>query len=163
MDLDDPANGPAGMIRHILAQLVLSHSAFDMTSIKQLLAIEPSQVGELCDVFADLIEQLPRRYLVLCILDGITLYEKSPNRCEAGVEAMRILLEVVDSCKRKGCLFKLLVTCPGSSRALYRQFDEEEIIWMPKKIEPHGGLTEGNWDASAGILVKDWLEDSFTE
>ena len=163
MDLDDPASGPAGMMRSLLAQLLLSHSAFKLTTIKRLLNIDPSEVGELCNAFADLIEQLPRRYVVFCIIDGMTLYEDSPSRCEATAEATRILLEVMESCNTKGCMFKLLVTCPGSSRTLYQEFDEEEIIWMPKKVDPHGGLTEAKWSASAGVHLSDWLEDSVAE
>ena len=160
MDLDDPATGPAGMMRSLLAQLLLSHSAFKLTIIKRLLNIDPSEIGELCNAFADLIAQLPRRYVVFCIIDGMTLYEESPTRCEAAAEATRTLLEVMESCKTKGCMFKLLVTCPGSSRTLYREFDEEEIIWMPKKVDPHGGLTEAKWSASAGVHLSDWMEDS---
>ena len=163
MDLDDPASGPAGMMRSLLAQLLLSHSAFKLTTIKRLLNIDPSEVGELCNAFADLIAQLPRRYVVFCIIDGMTLYEDSPTRCEAAADATRILLEVMESCRTKGCMFKLLVTCPGSSRTLYREFDEEEIIWMPKKVDPHGGLTEAKWSASAGVHLSDWLEDSMAE
>ena len=163
MDLDDPASGPAGMMRSLLAQLLLSHSAFKLTTIKRLLNIDSSEVGELCNAFADLIEQLPRRYVVFCIIDGMTLYEDSPTRCEAAAEATRTLLDVMESCGAKGCVFKLLVTCPGNSRTLYREFDEEEIIRMPKKVDPHGGLTEAKWSASAGVHLSDMLEDSVAE
>ena len=163
MDLDDPAAGPAGLMRNLLAQLVLSYSAFQIATMTRLLDIDPFEVGELCAMFADLIEQLPRRYLVFCIIDGMTLYEDSPTRCEAAVEATRILLEVMESCKTRGCVFKMLVTCPGSSRELYREFAEEEIIWMPKKVDPHGGLTEVKWGASTELYLSDWLVESTTE
>ena len=163
MDPDDRAAGPAGMMRSLLAQIVLSHNAFNLKTIKRLLEIDPSKIGELCTIFAELIDQLPRRYLVFCIIDGLTLYEDSPTRCEAAIEAMQSLLEVMERCKTKGCIFKLLVTCPGSSRTLYRQFDEEEIIWMPKKVDPQGGLTEAKWSASAGVHLSDWAEESTTE
>lgn len=163
MDPDDPAAGPAGMMRSLLSQLLLSYSAFTLKTIKRLLDIDPSEVGELCTAFADLIEQLPRQYLVLCIIDGMTLYEDPPTRCEAAAEATRILLELMETSKFRGGIFKLLVTCPGSSRALYREFNEEEIIWMPKKVDPHGGLTEAKWSASAGVHLSDWLEESMAE
>ena len=159
MDPDDPTVGPAGMMRNLLAQLLLSHNAFKLATIQRLLDIDPSQVGELCTLFAALIEQLPRRYVVFCIIDGMTLYEDSPTRCEAAAEATRILLQVMETCKANGCMFKLLVTCPGSSRILYREFNEQEIIWMPKKVDPQGGLTEAKWSASAGVHLSDWLEE----
>ena len=155
MDADDPAAGLAGMMRNLLAQLLLSHSAFKLTTIKRLLDIDPSEAEELCTTFADLIEQLPRRYLVFCIIDGMTLYEDSPTRCEAAAGATRILLEAMESCKTKGCIFKLLVTCPGNSRALYREFNDEETIWMPKKVDPQGGLTEAKWSAYTDIYLSD--------
>lgn len=163
MDADDPAAGPASMMRNLSAQLVLSYKAFKLTTLKRLLDIDPSDVGELCTIFAELVEQLPRRYLVFCIIDGMTLYEDSPPRCEAAAEATRILLELMETSRSKGGIFKLLVTCPGSSRALYREFNEEEIIWMPKKVDPHGGLTEAKWSASAGVHLSDWLEESTAE
>ena len=163
MDPSDPAAGPAGMMRNLLSQLVLSYSAFELTTMKRLLDTDPYEVGELCTIFADLIEQLPRRYLVLCIIDGMTLYEDSPAQCEAGADAARFLLEMMENTKDRGCMFKMLVTCPGSSRALYREFGEEEIIWMPKKVDPQGGLTEVKWGASAGAHLSDWMEESLTE
>ena len=163
MDPNDPAAGPAGMMRNLLAQLLLSYSAFKLPTVKRLLGLDAFEVGELCNAFADLIEQLPRRYLVFCIIDRVTLYEDSSTRCEAAAEAMRILLQVTESCKTNGCMFKILVTCPGSSRTLYREFDEEEIIWMPKKVDPHGGLTNVKWEASAGVHLNEWLEESTSQ
>lgn len=159
MDPNDPAAGPAGMIRNLLAQLVLNYRAFHLTTLKRLLDIDPSNIRELCIVFADLIKQLPQRFLIYCIIDGLTLYEDSPTRCEDGAEALQILLNAMETCKTKGCIFKILVTCPGNSRALYRNFDEEEIIWMPEKVESYGGLTEVKWGASAGVHLDDWLEE----
>ncbi len=163
MDPDDAAARPAGMMRNLLAQLVLSYNGFSLTTMKRLLEIDPCEVGELGTMFADLIEQLPRRYLVFCIIDGMTLYEDSHARCEAAVQAARTLLQAMERCKTKGCIFKILVTCPGSSRTLYQDFDEEEIFWMPKKVDRHGGLTEMKWSASAGVHLNDWLEDSTVE
>ena len=163
MDPDDPAAGPAGMMRSLLAQLILSYNAFKLTTLKRLQDTDPSSAEELSTIFASLIEQLPRRYLVFCIIDALTLYEDSPARCGAGAAATRILLQAMERCRAKGCMFKVLITCPGSSRVLYREFEEEEIVWMPKRVDPQGGLTEVKWGASAGVHLDGWLGEAGAE
>lgn len=156
-DIEDLASGPISMMRSLVSQLIINHDAFDIPTLKWLLDIDTFDIGELCVVFSDLVKQLPRRYLVLCIIDGITPYEDSLEQCEAAAEAIKALLEVMESCKKQGCLFKLLVTGPGTSRVLHQEFDDEETIWMPAKVDSHGGLTPTKWEANAELDVNGWL------
>lgn len=161
VDIEDPAKGPVGMMRNLVSQILINYSAFSMPTIRRLLDIDPFDIRALCNIFSGLIKQLPRRYMVLFIIDGITFYEDSPTECEDATEAVQTLLEVMESCKRRGCMFKVLLTCPGNSRTLYREFDEdEEVIWLPTKVDPQGGLTPTKWEASAEPHVKEWLGDS---
>lgn len=156
-DTEDMPGGPISMMRSLLAQLVIQYNAFDVSTLKQLLDIDSFNVRELCIVWSELIRQLPRRYLVFSIIDGITLYEDSTDQCEAAMEATRFLLDLMETCKTQGCVFKILMTAPGMSRVLYQVFDEEEIVWMPKKVDSHGGLTPAKWEASAKVLMEEWL------
>lgn len=156
-DAEDQAMGPVSMMKSLISQLVISYSAFDISTLKWLLEIDPFDVGELCIGFSDLIRQLPRRYLVFCVIDGITLYEDSPDQYEAATGIVKGLLETMESCKDKGCLFKLLLTSPGTSRVLHREFEDEETIWMPSKVESYSGLTPAKWEASAEVHVNKWL------
>lgn len=71
------------------------------------------------------------------------------------------MLGIADSCKNS--VFKLLVTCPGISLALYQEFEAGEIVWLPKKVKPYGGLTPAKWEASVEPYVLEWLEDCMIE
>ena len=163
LSLEDSAFGPAGMMRNLISQLVINHGAFDLRAIRRLLDLDSSNIGELCDAFAGLIRQLTRRHLVLCVIDGISFYEDSPTQCEAAKEAIQSLLQAMENCKETGCTLKLLITCPGTSRAIYREFEDEEVIWMPQKVESRGGLTPAKWEASAQVHVQNWLETDLVE
>ena len=159
LDFEDPASGLAGMMRNLISQLVMNYRAFSLTTLRQLLEIDSFEMQGLCLVFSSLIKQLPRRYMVLCIIDGITFYEDSPTESEAAVEAIRSLLDIMESCKSKGCRFKLLATSPGTSRVVYQEFEEDEILWLPKKIDPRGGLTPAKWEASSGMYITECLKN----
>ena len=149
----DPATGPSGMMRSLLSQLIINYSGSDMSYIRQSFSIDSFDMVELCRLFSNLIRSLPRRSIVLCVIDGITLYEDSSNQCKAAVEATKSPLEIMESCKKTGCIFKLLMTSPGNSRAVYQEFDDEEIIWMPKKVNRRGGLTSAKWGAGAKVYA----------
>ena len=159
LDFEDPARGPTGMMRNLILQLVMNYRAFSLTTLRQLLEIDSSEMQALCTAFSILIEQLPRRYMVLCVMDGITFYEDSPTESEVAVEAMKSLLETMESCRLKGCRFKLLATSPGISRELHQEFEEDEIIWLSKRIDPHGGLTPAKWEASGGMYMAECLNN----
>ena len=163
IDFEDPASGPAGMMRNLISQLVINYRAFSLSTLQQLLEIDSFEMRELCTAFSNLIKQLPRRYMVLCIIDGITFYEDSPTESEAAVEAVRSLLEIMENCKSKGCKFKLLATSPGVSRLLYQEFEEDEILWLPKRINPLGGLTPAKWEASSGMHMAELLKNPSTK
>ena len=109
---------------------------------------------ELLSIFSKLIAKLPQNFLVLCIIDRITLYEDSSTQCEMAIQATKTLLDVMEVCKTERCMFKLLMTSSGTSRALHQEFEEEEIFWMPMKIYAHGGLTSTKWAASADGCAK---------
>lgn len=158
IDVEDPTSGPVKMMRDLVSQLVMSYRP-SVHKMQQMLELDASDMQELCITYASLIKQLPQRYMVLCIIDGIAFYEDSPTEYEAATEAVRHLLEVMESCKRKGCLFKVLFTCPGISHALFRLFENDEVVTLPKKVGPQGGLTPAKWEASAEPYVKEWLGD----
>lgn len=156
-NLEYAETGPIDMIRSLVSQLIVNCrlcSTIDVSLIGKLININSLDMCDLLSVFSKLIAKLPRSFLVLCIIDGITLYEDCPTQCEMAVQATKSLLDVMEVCKIKGCMFKLLMTSSGTSRALHQEFEEEEIIWMPKNINAHGGLTSTKWAASADDRVK---------
>ena len=160
MDNLDLMTGPSSMMRNLLSQLLISFSAFAVAKVRQLLEVDCFDMEVLCQAFSEFIKELPRRFMVICVVDGLTLYEDSLTHYDMALEALQSLLEIVEYCKTRGCTFKLLVTSSGSSREYYREFDDEEIIWLPQTIEPRGGLTTQKWADGAGAQAEDLLETS---
>ena len=88
MELDDPESGPCGMMRSLLSQLILSYKAFNLPSLEALSSLNSDDVQELTGAYSLLIEKLPRRCFVFCIIDGISVYEDSPKRCKQKKRSM---------------------------------------------------------------------------
>ena len=146
----DPASGVAGMMRSLLAQLLVAYSGFELAVVSPLRHIGSDDVESMCEIFATLILQIPENTMVFCIIDAMTFHEDSSARSKEAQKVVQMLLDVVVACGEGSCIFKVLLTSPGNSRALYRGFSKEDVIWMPKKVTAQGGFTSMKWSASAG-------------
>ena len=143
---DDPDSGPAGMMRNLLAQLLLAYRDFDLRTIRRMQDLNYDDVNDLCDMFDLLITQLPPYILVFCILDAISFYEDSATVCE---EASIIVRALVDVGGQTRCTFKLLLMSSWNSRILHKNMpDQQDVIWMPAKVPAQGGFTAMKWNAS---------------
>ena len=143
---DDPDNGPAGMMRSLLAQLLLAYRDFDLRTIQRMQNLNYDDVTDLCDIFDLLITQLPPHILVFCILDAISFYEDSAKVCE---EASIIVRALVDVGEQTRCTFKLLLMSSWNSRILHKEMlDQQDVVWMPAKVPAQGGFTAMKWNAS---------------
>ena len=143
---DDPDAGPAGMMRSLLAQLLLAYRDFDLRTIQQMQHLDYDDVNNLCDIFDLLITQLPPYILVVCILDAISFYEDSASVCE---EARIIVRALVHATEKTACTFKLLLMSSWNSRILYKNIlDQQNVIWMPAKVPAQGVFTAMKWNAS---------------
>ena len=143
---DDPDSEPAGMMRSLLAQLLLAYRDFDLRTIQRMQHLDYDDVNDLCNIFDLLITQLPPYILVFCILDAISFYEDSATVCE---EASVIVRALVDATEQTACTFKLLLMSSWNSRTLYKDMlDQQDVIWMPAKVPAQGGFTAMKWNAS---------------
>lgn len=149
---DDPDCGPAGMMRNILAQLLLAYRDFDLRTIQRMQNLDYDDVNDLCDIFDILITQLPQYIVVFCIIDAISFYEDNATVCEEASIVVQTLVNVVERSKENGCAFKLLLMSPWNSRTLYKDMLDQEgdVIWMPAKVPAQGGFTGMKWNASVG-------------
>lgn len=149
---DDPDCGPAGMMRNILAQLLLAYRNFDLRAIERMANLNYDNVNDLCDIFDILITQLPQYIVVFCIIDAISFYEDNATVCEEASIVVQTLVDVVERTKESGCAFKLLLMSPWNSRMLYKEMLDQEgdVIWMPAKVPAQGGFTGMKWNASVG-------------
>ena len=147
---DDPDSGPDGMMRSLLAQLLLSYRDFDLRTVQRMRNLNFDDVNDLCDVFDLLIAQLPDYVVVFCVLDAISFYEDSAAVCDEAGVVVQALVDVVERTREAGCAFKLLLMSPWNSRVLYKnmQDQEGEVLWMPAKVPAQGGLTGMKWSAS---------------
>ncbi|KAF6218288.1 hypothetical protein HO133_005634 [Letharia lupina] len=147
---DDPNSGPDGMMRSLLAQLLLAYRDFDLRTVQRMQNLNYDDVNELCDVFDLLIAQLPRYVVVFCVVDAISFYEDNPTVCEEATTVVQALVDVVERTKEDGCAFKLLLMSPWNSRVFYKKMLDQEgdVVWMPAKVPAQGGFTAMKWSAS---------------
>ena len=161
----DPDTGLAGLMRSLLAQLLICPDhTFKMSTIDKLRKIDPSDVDALCTIYYSLITQLPSYTTVFCLIDALSFHEDNNRRCKEALTVMQTLIDLMESpSDSQRCIFKALLTCPGISRTLYKEVvRKEDVIWMPKKVSAQGGFTSMKWSASAGrdvgelVAVNSW-------
>jgi hypothetical protein len=146
-----PDGGVGGMMRSLLGQLLVVHSTFDLPTMERLKRVDQSNFKALCEVYFRLIMQLPARVTVLCTIDGITFHEDSRSRCREALRTVQTMVRLTESCDgEEHCIFKVLFTCPGTSRSLYKEIAKEDVLWLPRKMSAHGGFTSMKWSASVG-------------
>ena len=156
---DDPDSGPDGMMRSLLAQLLLAYRDFDLRTVQQMQNLDYSDVNDLCDVFDILITQLPHYLVIFCVIDAISFYEDNAKLREKAGIAVQALVDVVERTRESGCVFKLLLMSPWNSRMLYKDMLDQEgdVEWMPANVEAQGGFTGMKWSASvdSNLAVSD--------
>lgn len=147
---DDPDSGPDGMMRSLLAQLLLAYSDFDLRTVRRLQHLDFDDVKDLCDVFDLLIDQLPHYVVVFCVVDAISFYEDTAAVCDEAGVVVQTLVDVVERTRESGCAFKLLLMSPWNSRVFYRYMQDQEgdVLWVPAKVPAQGGFTAMKWSAT---------------
>ena len=148
---DDPDSGPDGMMRNLVAQLLLSYSDFNLRTIQHMQqTVNYSSVNDLCDILDLLIAQLPSYIIVFCVIDSISFYEDNAVICEEATIAVQALVDIVERTKESGCAFKLLFMSSWNSRILYKELvdQDNDVVWMPAKVPSQGGYTAIKWSAN---------------
>ena len=131
---NDPLSGPQGLIRSFIVQL-LSFFDFDLGFINsrnyrdQLAGYE---LGHLCELFQNLLRQLPIGPVLLCIIDGISLFETAHWR-EDTCFLIRKLRELADD-EGINAVFKLLVISPMANRYICHYVNPEDRLIMPQDV-----------------------------
>lgn len=94
---NDPVLGPNGLIRSLLAQLLLTRFPFNLDFINTRAffeAIKSHSLRDLCSVFRQLIEQLPPAARVVCIIDSISSFEYD-SRLTDLIDVLHILDTII--------------------------------------------------------------------
>jgi hypothetical protein len=110
---NEPIGGPKGLIRSLIAQLLLAglDLKLDFISTRSYFElIKAHDLRSLAQTFRCLIESLPCNLTVVCILDGLTRFESSPWLAELE-EVVYTLNEIIRNRVLRPVV-KLLVTTP---------------------------------------------------
>ncbi|KAL3428634.1 hypothetical protein BDV09DRAFT_190782 [Aspergillus tetrazonus] len=144
----DPHSSPQGTTRSLAAQLLESYPGFDLQTVRRIAQLHEDDVHGLCEIFRDLVGQLPPDVMVFCVVDEVTAFEERIGLRESGAEVVQALVQTVEECVDKKsvdgrCVFKLLLTSPRNSRWLWRLTpgDMGDVVWIPDVVPSLGGFT----------------------
>ncbi|KAI9680201.1 MAG: hypothetical protein M1829_001438 [Trizodia sp. TS-e1964] len=129
---NDSLSGPRGLIRSLVTQLLCIYD-FDLTfvdSYQYLDHLQSHEVDHLCDLFRQLVKQLPTGLVLFCVIDGISLYENWEWRAETCF-VIRKLRELSED-PHLQALLKLLVTSPLASRLVKDHISIEDHLILPR-------------------------------
>lgn len=129
-----PSRMMASLIGQLLSQMVdrdndVDLSFLDKTDWKK---VEDNDLDILCIIFRELVLQLPRQILLVCVLDELSLYETSSlGNCTDAV--MRRLTRLI--AKPMEAVFKLLITCRGQGLDFHRYFEAIDTLDLQEDVE----------------------------
>lgn len=122
----DEHRGGDAMIRSLIAQLLrqFSFAAVQPDPWISLKDLESGDVEVLCHVFALLVRQLPSNTIVVCLIDGICLYET--EEFLSGMDVVVVsLLNLAETSAPDRASFKLLITSPQPTLEVRKVFDPD--------------------------------------
>ena len=132
-DPEDRLQGGSGMMRSLIAQVVLAlantqqHPDLSFLGYLEIEAIQAKDPSALCRLFEELLKRIGVG-IVFCMLDGVSWFENEPHL--AGIYViMQFLNSLVGAIEasKSGLVFKLLVTSPITS-----QYCKD---WFPNRVE----------------------------
>ncbi|CAH0046130.1 unnamed protein product [Clonostachys solani] len=148
---------PAAMMASLTAQLLnkMAERSFsvDLSFCDDLKTEDISgfNLKTLCVIFSELAKQIPEGTILICLIDGIDLYETGDFREDVDTIMRRMARQVA---KRTNMIFKLIVTCNGRARAIQTHF--ASVINMEESVEPDDS---SQWRIDNSNILRD-LQDA---
>lgn len=109
---DDSLYGPVRLLRCLIKQLICTSGYdFDLSILnppRQRKAIEEGDLQMLCNLFRELVYQLPPDTMLFCSIDGLSFLEKRPYQHQVST-VMHTLVQLTRDLDLNS-IFKLLVT-----------------------------------------------------
>ncbi|KAF2189527.1 hypothetical protein K469DRAFT_625227 [Zopfia rhizophila CBS 207.26] len=144
-----------GIMRSLIGQLLHMYNEFDLYFIKRstAIAIRENDLKVLCDVFDELIFQLPEKTVTFCVIDWLACLEYHQK------EDVQFLLDRLRAIARhasgKESLFKLLLTHAGGTFWATAMFDGPgEILDVPEDGDGNRmGFNKLMWDAKVSNKI----------
>jgi len=125
--MSDDLSGPVGLVRSLISQLLLGISALGQNPKLDFIDhpayiedLKTMSVDALCDVFIQLVQQLPSNISVFCIIDGVSWYEQDDDCDDAMSLILGSLRGMVDDSHQAavGPRLSVLLTSTSRSRRL---------------------------------------------
>uniref|UniRef100_A0A0B7KQ66 Fungal STAND N-terminal Goodbye domain-containing protein n=1 Tax=Bionectria ochroleuca TaxID=29856 RepID=A0A0B7KQ66_BIOOC len=128
-----PAAMMASLTAQLLTKMVERSFRIDLSFCDDLEAEDISgfNLKTLCVIFSELAKQIPEGTILICLIDGIDMYETGDFREDVDTVMRRMARQVS---KRTNMIFKLIVTCTGRARAIQTHF--ASVINMEESVEP---------------------------
>ena len=147
---DDGSNAQSMMIS-LIGQLLLQarpkHVHFDLSFLVQekLKLLAEDDVKTLCEIFRDLVIQLPKHTIIFCVIDGISLYESANGVADLLYVWQRLNQLLIH--KKLKAVMKLLATSPGQTLHLHDEdiITHGDVLLMPEEID---GDRQGAWNTA---------------
>lgn len=151
-----------GMMISLIGQLLLQakqkNMHFDLSFLAQkklrLLALD--DLKTLCNIFRNLVIQLPKSIIIFCVIDGISLYESTEGEADLLYAWQRLNQLLMH--KRLKAVMKLLATSPGQTLRLHEEevMKNGDVLFMPEEVD---GDRQGVWISAD---IDDSLYQSFS-
>ena len=114
----------------LLAQLVNIHVfRVGFTDNGDYHKLQQFDLSRLCTLFRKLVKDLPAGFILVCVIDGMSLYETSE-----WAEDLRLILDTLNDLTREldvCAVFKVLVTSAMASRQAVRYIPREDHLMLP--------------------------------
>ena len=145
-----------GIMRSLIGQLLHVSNDFDLHFIKRRTALavrEKNDLQVLCNIFDELIYQLPAKTIAFCVVDSIACMEYE-HKEDVQVLVQR-LHNVARHASKKGSSFKLLFTHGGGAFRAAAEFGApREILDVPEDAGGNRmGFNKLMWDDKVGGKV----------
>ncbi len=147
-----------GVVRSLIGQLLHAYGKFGLYFIKQRHArsiLEDHDLETLCDIFDNLLLQLPRKKVTVCVIDWLACLEFDER---SNVEYLvKRLLSIVRHPHENGSLFRLLLTHTGGAFRTAEIFEQKGSVMDV----PQGG--SGNRMGFSQLVWQDKVDGKFED
>lgn len=131
----DPETGSRMMLANLVCQLLEKYQDFDLSFLEaeQKSDLQAHEVDTLCNLFKDLLRQLPEGQLAFCMIDGISYYEYHDRRDDT-CQVLAMLVALTED-EKLNAVFKLMISSPTRSRHASKTVNSKDVYTLPETVE----------------------------
>lgn len=132
--------GARTLIMSLLTQL-LQQQQFDLSFIENHLAcsLDAGNIDAFCYVFGQLLRQVKNTETVFCVIDGVNFYERYGE--DLLLETAYVLRFLLDLTRRRGAVFKILITSSSNTDDVRQAFRDEDFFGLPEQAKDTSGFS----------------------